>query len=162
MQKRKSILGLSLAAVLVLGLSGCGDHKGPFSSNSKKDGVDVSIERFGGAGSPLKQKVIINEGEMLAVHADVKNLGTLDAESVELSCVMRRTPTDDYTLTYKQELTGVLKSSETHKQNIFIDGTAALEPGDYNLSCNVIASEDVDQDNNKRAIQITIKGDGEQ
>ena len=159
---RKSILGLSLAAVLVLGLSGCGDHKGPFSSNSKKDGVDVSIERFGGAGSPLKQKVIINEGEMLAVHADVKNLGTLDAESVELSCVMRRTPTDDYTLTYKQELTGVLEPSKVHKQNIYIDGTAALEPGDYNLTCKTLTtSQDVNKDNDRRVIVVTIKGDSD-
>ena len=151
-----SILGLSLVAVLVI--AGCGsDHK----NSPVKEGANVSIEKFGGVGSPLKQKVTIHEGATLELHMDVNNTGNMDAENVLLSCVMRHTPTDDYTLTFKQELTGVLKSSETHKQNIFIDGTAALEPGTYDLACEVSTSEDVNKKNNRRVIAVTIKGDSD-
>ena len=161
MQKRSILVGLSLVAILV---AGCGknDHKGPFSNNSKKDGADIRIDKLGGMGSPLKQKVTINEGEMLAVHADVRNLGIVDAEDVRLNCVMRRTPKDNNTLTFEQELVGTLEPSKVHKQNIYIDGTAALEPGDYNLTCKTLTtSQDVNKDNDRRVIVVTIKGDSD-
>ncbi len=158
MQKKKSILlGLSLALVMTI-VAGCGsDHK---NSSVKEGGADVSIERFGGVGSPLKQKVTIKEGEVLAIHLDVKNIGNEEAENVQFSCTMRKMPEDNSTLTLKREISGVMSPSELYKKNIYIDGTAALDPGDYNLGCETLTtSQDVNKKNNRRVITVTIKGD---
>ncbi len=157
---QKSIL-VSLAAVLVL-FSGCGsDHKGPFS---QKEGTDIRIDKLGGMGSPLRQKFSIKEGEPLELHVDVENSGTVGAELVYIECIMS---SGTNTLTFERELAGYMSPHGYHKQNMYVDGVAALKPDVYKIDCIVsTTSNDINQTNNYagkigKLVEVTIKGDGE-
>ncbi len=159
MLKRKSILVSSVVAVLVL--VGCGDHKGPLSH--KKDGADVVITKFSAVGNPPAQKVVIEEGQQLVFNLRVENHGNLDAEALKVSGIMRNNKDDNNTLTFEQELTGLLEPLEVYKQNVFVDGTDALSSGEYDTNIRIITtSKDVNQSNNYsvrlgKSVKVIIK-----